>query len=260
MRVVAESTRAHPLNHHQPATAQFGLGRKKQGGTQFQDLQQQAQQQQADSPDNMDQLRSMFEDALNDPETQKYLETMGEQFGAALEQLAHMTPEEMQKQMADAMQMLADDSMVDNVIQQKDEILASLEASGTVPPEELARFKKDPAYFELKMRESFDQMKGLMTDPEYLKSMTEAMSGMQEMMGSEDGLLGGLSALMGGDLDDTQIEEARLELLSGKFNDNPMLKEMLESAEMKELLADPIKWRSSVKEGAEAGGARVGEL
>jgi hypothetical protein len=214
---------------------------------------------------DMDELRGLFADALNDPQTQQYLEQMGQQFGAAIEQLSQMSPEELEAQMQQAMNMLTQTDMVETVIQQRDEIIKSLEASGGVPPEELARYKTDPEYFELKMRESFEQMKGLMTDPEYVKTMTEAMGSMKELMSAQGGLFEELEALMGsGDMnDDGKIEKARLELLSGKFNDNKLLKDMLDSDEMQELLNNPQAWRESVKEGSKnwAGrGAGVGEL
>jgi hypothetical protein len=214
---------------------------------------------------DMDELRSMFADALQDPETQQYLEQMGQQFGAAIEQLSQMSPEQLEQQMQEAMKLLTQGDMVETVIQQREEIIKSLEASGGVPPEELARYKSDPAYFELKMRESFDQMKGLLTDPEYVKTMSEAMGGMKELLSAEGGLFNELEALMGsGDLtDDSKIEKARLELLSGKFDDNKLLKDMIDTDEMQALLNNPKKWRDSVKEGSRnlvGRAAGVGEL
>jgi|Transcript_34755 hypothetical protein len=263
-----------------PAAAQFGLGGKRKPGTQFQDLQDQAKAQQ-DGGDatglagledmDMDQLRKLMGDALNDPETQNLLGQMGDQFGTALEELSKMSPEEIEKQMEEAFKMMADSSMVDNILEKRDEVLAQLEASNSVPADELAKFKADPEYFELRMRESFDQMKNIFGDPDMMKSMTEAMGGMQELLGSQDGLLDDLNKILtGGDLDDDdKIEETRVKLLSGDFSDNPFLKEMLNNEEMKSLLSDPEKWRDSIKEGTQgllgnsnpkAAGAGVGEL
>lgn len=188
---------------------------------------------------------------MNDPETLKYLEQMGDQFGSAMEQLAKMSPEELEKQMEQAMKLLTGSDILDSVISQQDEILRTLEASGTVPPEELAKFKADPDYFELKMRESFDQMQGMFKDPEMVQAMTSAMTGMKELFGSSQALAGEMSKLLeGGDLtDDDKLEEARLQLLSGDFGSNPLLEEMLKSDELKGVLKDPKKWRESVKEG-----------
>jgi len=200
---------------------------------------------------DMDHLRSMFGDSLSNPETQKYLEQMGQQFGAAMEQLSKMSPEELEKQMQEAMKLMSDSSIVDSVVQNKEEILKTLESSGTVPPEELARFKTDPEYFELKMRESFDQMQDIFGNPDAIKTMTETMKGMGELFDSQGELLGDISKLLDhGDLtDDTKIEEARLKLLSGDFSDNPVLKQMIGNDEMQDLLKDPKKWRDNVKEG-----------
>ena len=189
-------------------------------------------------------------DNANDPEIQKYLEQIGSQFGNAMEQLAKMSPEDLEKQMSEAMKMLTEDSMVNNVLDQRDEILKTLETAGSVPPEELAKFKADPEYFELKMRESFEQMKGMFSDPEMMKSMAEAMSGMSELFGAQNELMGDLQKLASsGDLSDDKIEEARLTLLQSDHADNPLLAEMMKSDEMVDLLRDPVAWKKSVKEG-----------
>ena len=197
-------------------------------------------------------LRAMLGggDNANDPEIQKYLEQIGSQFGNAMEQLAKMSPEDLEKQMSEAMKMLTEDSMVNNVLDQRDEILKTLETAGSVPPEELAKFKADPEYFELKMRESFEQMKGMFSDPEMMKSMAEAMSGMSELFGAQNELMGDLQKLASsGDLSDDKIEEARLTLLQSDHADNPLLAEMMKSDEMVDLLRDPVAWKKSVKEG-----------
>jgi hypothetical protein len=180
---------------------------------------------------------------MKDPETMKAMEQMGDQFAGAMDGLSKMSPEELMQQMEEAMKMLTDGDMVEALLGNKNDILKELESAGTVPPEELAKFKADPAYFELKMRESFSQMEDIFKDPEMMKTMTDAMSGMQEMMGDPDAL----ASLMGEALaDDDKIEEARLELLRG---DNPALSAMFDNAEMQEILKDPIKFRDQVKEG-----------
>jgi hypothetical protein len=192
---------------------------------------------------DMAKMQEMWAEALNDPETMKAFEQMGDQFGSAMEGLSKMTPEQLQKQMEDAMKMLTDGDMVDTIVKNKDEILQQLELAGTVPPEELAKFKADPAYFELKMRESFGQMKDIFEDPDMLKTMTEAMGGMQELMNNPNML----TELLGSELaSDDKIEEARLELLNGE---NPALKGMFDTDEMQAILKDPVKFRDTVKEG-----------
>jgi hypothetical protein len=192
---------------------------------------------------DMAKMQEMWAEALNDPETMKAFEQMGDQFGSAMEGLSKMSPEQLQAQMEDAMRMLTDGDMVDTIIKNKEEILQQLELAGTVPPEELAKFKADPEYFELKMRESFGQMKEIFEDPEMLKTMTEAMGGMQELMDNPNML----TELMGSELaSDEKIEEARLELLNGE---NPALTGMFDTDEMQAILKDPVKFREIVKEG-----------
>jgi len=194
---------------------------------------------------DMAQLQEMWGDVLNDPEMMKQMEGMGEELAKAMEQLSKMSPEELQQQMQDALSMLTEGSMVDSVLEKREEIIQQLEATKSVPPEELARYKTDPAYFELKMRESFDQMKDIFNDPAYLKMATEALGaggagGMDSISSMFDGLLGDLS-------DDTKIEEARLSVLKG---DNPLLSQLFESDdEMKAILHDPVKWKENVKSG-----------
>jgi hypothetical protein len=247
------------INIIQPACAQFGIAGKRKGGTKFQDLQEQAaggggDQAAGDALSNMmkgggmegmdmAKMQDMWTEALNDPETMKAFESMGDEFGAAMEGLSKMTPEQLQQQMEDAMKMLTDGDMVDTIVKNKEEILQQLELAGTVGPEELAKFKSDPEYFELKMRESFGQMKDIFDDPEMLKTMTEAMSGMQELMDNPNML----TELMGSELaSDEKIEEARLELLNGE---NPALTGMFDTEEMQAILKDPVKFREIVKEG-----------
>lgn len=255
--ILSSHTLLPPPNYYlQPVRAQFGIGGKKKQGTKFQDLQEQATEGSAaaaagglgalgglDMGDmDLAKMQEMMAEAMNDPETMKAFEEMGDQFGSAMEGLASMSPEALAQQMEDAMKMLTDDSLVDSILENKAEVLKQIEESGTVPPEELARFKSDPAYFELKMRESFDQMKDIFDDPEMMKSMTDAMSGMQDMMGDPDMM----KNMLGDFTSDEKIEEARLELLSG---DNPTLTAMFDTPEMQGILKDPKKFRDTVKEG-----------
>ena len=252
------------------------MNRKK--GSSFQDLNEQAKKQQGGAGDalgqmgdlgdlqnmfegvDMSQMQEMWKEALNDPETMQQLEAMGDKFGEALEELSKMSPEELQKQMQEALSMLTDGEMADTIISKKDEVLASLEKTGMVSEEELAKFKADPEYFELKMRESFDQMKNIFSDPDILQAATESMKHSSELMQE-------MSKAFTEGLDtDEKIEDARLEILKNpELKSNPMLSSMFDSEDFQEIINDPKKWRDSVKEGQQAfvggaGGARVGEL
>lgn len=234
--------------HHQLAVAQFGIAgmRKK---TQFQELQEKAAAK--DDPSalleslmggaDMAQMQQLWAEALNDPATMKQMEAMGAEFAQAMEQLTKLSPDELEKQMQEAVNMLTEDSMVDAVIEKRDEVLKQLEMTKAVPAEELARFKADPEYFELKMRESFDQMKGIFSDPTYMNKLSEAMGSLGNM---KQMLQGSFSEELN---DDTKIEEARLQILKG---DNPLLSQMFgDSEELQELVKDPKKWKEAVKEG-----------
>lgn len=200
---------------------------------------------------DMAELQKMLQESLSDPETAKYLEEMGSQFGAAMEQLSKMSPEEIQQQMAQAFDVLQSGDMLEGLVQQRDEVIAQLEATGTIPADEIAKMKENPQYFELKMRESFDQMKDMFQNPEMLQSMTQAMASMKDLMESGDEILDEMTQMLtSGEMqDDDKIEEARLQILRGDFSENPLMKEMFASEEMQELLSDPVKWRESVKEG-----------
>ena len=232
----------------QPVCAQFGVGgnRRQQEGTKFQDLQNRAAKAGggAGDADAMAQMEQMMAEAFNDPDTMK-------QYEQAMEQLSKMTPEELQAQMAEAMKMLSQGDMLTEVLKNKEEVIKNLEASGSVTPEELIRYKTDDAYFELKMRESFEEMQQVFSDPEYMKYATDAMQNVAELMKNPESAFAGIAEMMG-DMTDDQIEEERLKLLSGEFHEEfPMMKDVFDSPEMKEIVGDAKKWKAAVKEGYE---------
>jgi hypothetical protein len=199
--------------------------------------------------DDMAKIQDMWKNALDNPEYLKSMGDVGEQFGDALEQMMKMSPDELAAQMEQAMKMMTDGDIVENIVNQKDEVIKSLEGSGAVPPEELARYKSDPAYFELKMRESFQQMGELFQNPEYVTKAAEVMQGMSKLM-NDPSAMDSMMKMMGAEWqDDDKIEEARLQFLSGDFGGIPGFKEAFETPEMQKILKDPVKWRETVKEG-----------
>jgi hypothetical protein len=143
-----------------------------------------------------------------------------------------------------------------------------LEEAGQIDPEELARFKTDPEYFEQKMKESFGQMQDLFSDPEVLKQASESMQGLSDMFNNPGAMDDMLGELLKDFDDDEKIEEVRQLFLSNPELGLPAMTEMFETEEMKAILNDPVKWRENVKEGqgllnrgaAAAAGAGVGEL
>jgi len=255
----------------QPTVAQFGIGKKKKQGTTFEELQAQAaaaaagggtQHAAAGEVADMAKLQEMFANAFQDPQA---MAGFGDDINKAMEELAKMDPAVLQKQMEEAMSAMASGDMVDNILEQKEQVLANLQDTGMVDAEELEKFKNDPAYFESQMRGAFDQMKGMFSDPEVLKMAGETMKGMQEAF--TDPAITQLTKLLeDGVSDDTKIEEARLQLLQDpQIATNPVFKQMFDG-EFQEILHDPKKWRDSIKEaqqmfaqvGAGLGGGGLG--
>ena len=87
-----------------------------------------------------------------------------------------MSPEDLAKQMQDAMELFGSDDMMDNLIGQQEEILQKLVETGNLDVEELAKYKADPEYFLQKMMESMDdQMIELINDPNLMANAAEGM-------------------------------------------------------------------------------------
>ena len=83
----------------------------------------------------------------------------------AMEELLNMDSEQLKAQMQEAMEMLTSDDIQKNIMAQKDEVLAMMEAQGTATPEEIAEYRADPQKFEQAMSEAFGQMKTILNDP-----------------------------------------------------------------------------------------------
>lgn len=188
---------------------------------------------------------------------------MNKQMEEVMEMMMKMDPAELERQMKEAMEMLTSGDMLQDMIAHKEDIIKTLEETQAVPPEELARFRTDPEYFESKMAESFEQMQGIFNDPEAMKLATEQFGNMQKLFENPE-MLGDLMKELTNNLgDDEKIEEARLQILSGSDDIPEAMKQQFATPEMQEILRDPEKWKKSVKEGAGmlgGAGAGVGEL
>mmetsp|Transcript_38427 Transcript_38427/g.110378 ORF Transcript_38427/g.110378 Transcript_38427/m.110378 type:complete len:256 (-) Transcript_38427:95-862(-) len=238
-----------------PVAAQFGVAGKKKGSS-FQELNEKAKQMQDEG--GVGDLSKMMGDI--DPAMLEEMAGLGSQLDEVMKMMSQMSPEELQKQMQDAMEMLSSGDMMKNMLEHQDEILKTLEETGQVDAEELAKFKTDPEYFEQKMKESFEQMGALFNDPEVLKMATESMAGLSDLY-SNPGKMNEMMAEMLKDFDDDdKIEEVRQMFLES--DDLASFGELFEGEEMKEILKDPKKWRETVKEGRTflQQGAGVGEL
>eukprot|EP00538_Stauroneis_constricta_P002734 CAMPEP_0119553344 /NCGR_PEP_ID=MMETSP1352-20130426/6116_1 /TAXON_ID=265584 /ORGANISM="Stauroneis constricta, Strain CCMP1120" /LENGTH=261 /DNA_ID=CAMNT_0007599735 /DNA_START=65 /DNA_END=850 /DNA_ORIENTATION=+ len=229
-----------------PAAAQFGVGggRGASKGATFQELNEQAKQMQqgggaAAGGVATEDVWANAMKAFDDP-------AMAKQMEEAMKMMENMTPEQLQKQMEDAMKMLTDGDLMQQMMSNmnKDELFQYLEQTGSVPPAELAKMKTDPEYFELKMKESMEQMGSLLQNPDVLKGASQMMEGMKEMM-NDPSALNDMMKAMTQEMSDEQIEEARLKILA----DPGGMGAMFEAEEMQDILKDPKKWRESVKEG-----------
>jgi hypothetical protein len=252
----------------QPTFAQFGVaGNRKKPGSSFQELNEKAKQQggagAGAGPGDMDQLmRQMGMDPMElqkmmgqiDPKMLEELADLGPQFDEMIKIMSEMSPEELQKQMADAMELLSGSDVMKGMFQNQDLILKQLEEAGVVDADELEKFKKDPEYFEQKMKDGLDQMKDIFSSPEILKAATETMKATTEMYKNPEKVQEALGSLMANvDFDDAQIEEVR-QLFLKDPNSNGLLQAMIgeggkTAKELEDILKDPKKWKENVKEG-----------
>jgi hypothetical protein len=191
------------------------------------------------------QLKAMMEDPSH---LEKYGD-IGNQMASAMEEMMKLSPAEMAKQMEEAMKLMTDEDVVENVVNQREEVLKSLETSGMVPPEELAKFKADPNYYEQKMRESFQQMGKIFSDKDTLTKTAEMMKGLTELMTDPSALNKLSEAIQEHVHDDGKIEEMRQMMLKGEMEGMAALKQMFNLPEMADILSDPKKFRATVQDG-----------
>jgi len=236
-----------------PATAQFGVAGNRKKAASFQELNEQAKkmQQGGDIPDlsamGLGDLEKMFGEL--DPAAMKELADLGPQFDEVMKLIGEMSPEELQKQMQEAMNMMASDDVLSNMMAHQDEVIASLEEMGQIDAEELSKFKKDPEYFQQKMKEGIEQMKDLFGNEDMMRLATESMQGLTDLYNNPDKMVSLMESLFEDLGNDEKIEETRQLLLKNPDLGHPSLSAVFDSEEMKEILNDPVKWRQSVKEG-----------
>ena len=80
----------------------------------------------------------------------------------AMQELMNMDADQLKAQMEEAMNMLTSVDMQQNILDQKEEVLAMMEAQGTATPEEIAEYRANPAKFQEAMTEAFGQMKEIL--------------------------------------------------------------------------------------------------
>lgn len=190
----------------------------------------------------------------------------------AMDELLNMDSEQLKVQMEQAMAMLTSTDMQQNILDQKDAVLAMMEAQGTATPEEIEEYRADPAKFEEAMAQAFGQMQEIFSDPKALDTVVQMMKGFGEIMNDPSAAMSKLGGVLQEALaDDDKIEEARMQLLNDPtVAGNKALSEMFSTEEMMEILNDPVKWKKTVKEGQKMlmgqgddekiGGVGMGEL
>ena len=190
----------------------------------------------------------------------------------AMDELLNMDSEQLKAQMEDAMAMLTSSGMQQNILEQKDAVLAMMEAQGTASPEEIAEYRADPEKFEEAMAAAIGQMQEIFSDPKALETVVQMMKGFGEIMNDPTAAMSKLGGVLQEALaDDDKIEEARMQLLNDPtVAGNKALSDMFGTEEMMEILNDPVKWKKTVKEGqrmlmgrgddGQLGGVGMGEL
>ena len=169
----------------------------------------------------------------------------------AMDELLNMDADQLKNQMTEAMSMLTSMDMQQNIIDQKDEVLAMMEAQGTATPEEIAEYRANPAKFQEAMSAAFGQMQEIFSDPQAMDTVVQMMQGFGQIMKDPAAAMSKLGGVLQDALaDDDKIEEARLQLLNDpSVAGNKAVSDMFGTEEMKDILNDPVKWRKSVKEG-----------
>lgn len=185
----------------------------------------------------------------------------------AMDELVNMDSEQLKEQMTEAMGMLTSMDMQQNILDQKEDVLAMMEAQGTATPEEIAEYRADPAKFQEAMTAAFGQMQEIFSDPKAMDTVVQMLQGFGSIMKDPAAAMSKLGGVLQDALaDDDKIEEARLQLLNDpSVAGNKAVSDMFGSEEMKDILNDPEKWKKSVKEGQKmlmgqggAGGGAVG--
>merc|ERR1739838_1198232 len=84
--------------------------------------------------------------------------------------------------MEEAMSMLTSMDMEQNIMDQKDDVLAMMEAQGTATPDEIAEYRENPEKFQAEMTKAFGQMKEMFSDPKAMDTVVQMMKGFGDIM------------------------------------------------------------------------------
>jgi len=264
-----------------PVLSQFGINKKQGGGgSSFEELAEIAKDNMNGDggiPDmeqlmgmlgdvDMDDLKKMVAESLENPEFMKVMEQMQGGLGGVLGELDKLDPSALKNKMAEGLEQLTSPGMIDTILGQKEDVLATLKAQGLVTDEQIAEYEANPEKFDEEMSKAFAEMQKVFSDPETLDAAAKLMGGFSDALQNPEKAMNQIADLFSKELgDDDKIEEARLKLLEDPENAGEALASMFQNDEMKDILHDPIKWRESVKKGQgmlldNQGAAGIGEL
>jgi hypothetical protein len=198
---------------------------------------------------DMGQWSEMINEMMGDPETMKAFEGIQD----AMKNMANTPAEDIIK---NAVDMLSNGSILDGLGDNMDEILANLETTGMIPKEKLDEYRVNPDALKEDIGEAMGAMGDLFKDPGLMQSATKIIEGMQEAVNNPEKMVEQINKMaaqfsesLESELnDDDKIEQARLQLLENP-DLVPSLASVFSTDEMKEIMADPVKWRESVKKG-----------
>ena len=126
--------------------------------------------------------------------------------------------------------------MQQNILDQKDAVLAMMEAQGTATPEEIAEYRADPAKFEEAMSQAFGQMQEIFSDPKALETVVQMMKGFGEIMNDPSAAMSKLGGVLQEALADDDIDT-----ILDFFKNSPDLKSFLEKVNTSSLNANLIQ-------------------
>jgi hypothetical protein len=184
------------------------------------------------------------------------MERMNQDMESVLEQLSNLTPQQLQEQIAQGLQQITEPAILENILDQKDEVLSTLVQQGLVTADKADEYRRNPELFEQEIASAFTEMKKIFSDPDAINSAMQMMGladFMQEGAGASDTMkkfTKSMEMLSDALSDDETIEQARLQLLQDPTTvGNPAIASLLNDAEMQSVLRDPVKWREQVKKG-----------
>jgi len=241
-----------------PAVAQFGVGGKKRS-TNFQDLNEMAKEEFDNngmaSLDNlgnlnMNDMNDILKHAMEDPEMKEMMQHLDYDLEGAMQELANLSPEDLAKQMEDAMSLFTSEDYLETAMANQDEILKNLESSGMMSAEDLAEFKANPQQLEQEMKAAMDQLKDLFADPEAMNAATEIAQGLTGLLTDPSKLAEAMAEMTSQLSDDDAVEEARLQILANpELLGNSGMEELFAGEDMMKILKDPVAWKKAITEG-----------